>query len=81
MNQERIMQQGRLAELVRQAAALKIRIQGLKEQLRLKIIDFIKPEDLEGELIADLGLQLFNAYVEYRDIGREIKAIEKALGH
>lgn len=80
MSEERIMQQGRLAELRQKAAALKIRMKGIKDTLRIKLIDYIHPEDLESEVIADQAIQLRAAHIDYMEIVREIQAIEKALG-
>lgn len=80
MSEERIMQKGRLAELRTQEQGLKIRIRAMKDSIRIKILDHIKPDDLESEAIADLGLQLRNTHIEYLDVMAEIQAIQKALG-
>ncbi len=78
--EERIMQQGRLAELRTQEQALKIRMKALKDSIRIKVLDFIKPEDLEADVITDLAFQLNGTHIEFTEVVREIGAINKALG-
>ncbi len=80
MSEERIMQQGRLAELRKQAQELKIRIKGHKDTLRIKVLDYVKPDDLESEIILDQAIQLRDAHIEYLSVTQEMTSIEKALG-
>jgi Zn-dependent peptidase ImmA (M78 family) len=78
--EERIMKQGRLAELRTQEQALKIRMKALKDSIRIKILDFIKPDELEAETVLDLAIQLNAAHIDYTAVVQEIAAITKALG-
>lgn len=71
---------GRLAEKEEQRRQLKIRIDNRRDQMRDMLDPFVNPEDLAGDRIAALGVELAESLIKYNEILAEIAAIKKALG-
>ena len=77
---ERLKFQGRLAEKEMEAKKLKLRLEGLIESLRDQLDPFEMVKDLNGDVIADMALEIAAYRVEYLGVLDETKAIKKALG-
>lgn len=77
---EILKHKGRLAEKELEAKKLKLRLEGLVKSLRDLLDPFESVEDLQGDIIADQGLELASYQVEYKRLLEEIKAINKVLG-
>lgn len=77
---ERLKFQGRLAEKEMEAKKLKLRLEGLIESLRDQLDPFEMVKDLNGDVIADMALEIAAYRVDYLGVLDEIKAIKKALG-
>ena len=77
---ERTKFRGRLAEKEEERQKLKLRIDANRDSLRDALDPFAGPEEMNGERIAHLALELANALIDYSAVTAEIAAIKKALG-
>ena len=77
---ERLKFEGRLREKEREAAALKLRIEGLRDSMRSQLDPFEKIEDLKAYLIAGQGVDLSEYYNMYLEALEDIQKLKKELG-
>ena len=80
MSLERMQDEGLLAITQNDARQYEIRAKGLVASLRAQLGQFTPIEDLNGDQIADLALQLRNMLISHREKRELIAAIKKALG-
>ena len=80
MENERIQSEGRLAITQNETRQLEIRAKGLVRSLRGQLDPFCAVEDLNGDQVADLALQLRNILISHREKSELVAAIRKALG-
>ena len=71
---------GRRQEKIMQAKSLRLRIEGTLSALREEADPVIPPENLDGEKIAQLALELANKVSELKAILAEIHKINEILG-
>ena len=80
MERERLQFQGRLVEKELEAKNLKLKAEGLRDQIR-NILDPFEPiKDLDIEAAFQAMTELVDVDLKYREVLGEIKAIRKALG-
>lgn len=80
---ERLKNQGRLAEKEIEAQRLKLRIEGLVDSIRDALDPFEakeSPEDLKCDRAAELAIELARVHIEYLECIEIIRALKKALG-
>ena len=78
---ERLQFQGRLGEKKIEAKKIEIKMNGLVEAMRNDLNPFEEVENLNTELIVEQALDLAQLKINYISALKEIKAIQKALGH
>jgi hypothetical protein len=77
---ERIQSEGRLAVAQNEIRQLEITLGGLRKSLRAEL-DLFKPiPEIDGALVADMGLRFANLLIEHREKRDLIAALQKALG-
>ena len=78
--QERLRNQGRLAELQVKRKELEIRISGLRDAVRAGCDEFAPVESLSTDVIAAQAIEMAQAQIEYIETSKLIDAIKRALG-
>ncbi len=77
---ERLQYEGRLAETSLKAKEVRLRLEGLRDSLRLALDQFEPLENLEGEKVAALALEFRGLQIQYLELLAQERAICKALG-
>lgn len=77
---ERLQWLGRLEERKQEAARLTMRLNSIRESIRLKLDPFEAPDEIDGDAVAELALEFSGTQIAYKAAAEEIKAINKALG-
>jgi hypothetical protein len=80
MDAERAKYLGRLEEKKQAEHSLSVEIDGLIDALRFEIDPTVDPAILNGERIANQGLQLSNKLIELEAVRQEMAKIRKILG-
>ena len=77
---EYLRNQGRLAQDREKAAKLKLKIEGLRDSIRLNLDKFEPVENLKLNLVAEQAIEIRALQIELIEVNAEIAAIKKALG-
>lgn len=80
METERLRTKGRLFERREDAANLKLKMEGLRDTMRVALDEFAKIDKMNFELVASLAIDARNAQIDYAAAQEEIAAMERALG-
>jgi predicted PhzF superfamily epimerase YddE/YHI9 len=71
---------GKLAELEELAGQLKLKIEGLRDAIRMHLPQFEPVEDINLEAAVAQAIEARAAQIDYKEALEMIKAIKKALG-
>ncbi len=77
---ERIRNQGYLAEARQEARSLRLRIESTRNSIREKLDPFADIDTIDDATVAELAIQLGTALADYREICARITALKNALG-
>lgn len=80
MDREKLQREGRLSVKEKERKGLELRIKGLIDSVRLHLDPLEAIEELNMEVAFQEMSELFQAWLEHREIGADIRAIRKALG-
>lgn len=76
---ERLKFQGRLMEKEREAAALKLRMEGLRDSIRNMLDPFEPVENLKAHVVAGQAVDLSELHTKYRETLETIRNIKAEL--
>lgn len=80
MNEERLMARGKLAELELQAHDIRNKIETKRDAIRSECFPFKAIDEIQGDHVASLGIELAQDLITYREVKEQMAAIKKALG-
>ena len=70
---------GRLAQYKEDAAKLKLKIEGLRDSIRMNLDEFEAVEDLPLDLVVEQSVEANALQIDLIEVNGKIKAINKAL--
>ena len=77
---ERLSLLGLLEEKKQQAAKLRLKIEGMRDSVRMNLPRHDPIESLNGELVAIEAVEMAASIVAYKDLLDEISAIKRDVG-
>jgi len=77
---ERIQHLGHLREEELKEQELRLRIEGLRDSIRVKLDPYIEVRHLGADIVAQQALELANVSIQYDSCLNKIAAIRRALG-
>lgn len=80
MNQERLIWQGQLQEKKLEVKRLESSISGLRESVRMALNPHAPLLEIDQERISQQAFEMADKLIQYRQLCKEIKAINKSLG-
>ena len=76
---EILRNKGRLAQYKEDAAKLKLKIEGLRDSIRMNLDEFEAVEDLPLDLVVAQSVEANALQIDLIEVNGKIKAINKAL--
>ncbi len=77
---ERMKNMGRRADDRIKAESLKLRIEALRDGIRENLDQFEPVEKLDGDKVAELGMELAGKLIDYKCLLEEIQKLNEILG-
>ena len=80
MSEERAIRLARLEGYRMEAGGLRVRLQGLRDSLRVFLDPDLPLREIKGDTVSQLGMEFWAVQQRYRETVDEIERIERDLG-
>lgn len=80
MNQERLIWQGQKQEKIQESKKLELSISTLRSDIRMALNPHVPISEIDQELLTNQAFELADKLIRYKQLCREIDAINHSLG-
>lgn len=80
MSTERLVWQGQKQEKIQEAKKLELSITGLRTSIRTELNPHVPISEINHDLVTEQAFELSDKLIRYKQLCREIDAINKSLG-